>query len=147
MPGRDIWAPLTVTVSGRPDTKITVVRGTVAHQQARDRYYLALERAADRVDRWYQERFAAAMAQTVAVEGFAFEIPAPTAAAPVIQEAYENFRQLDRTIANTWLNAVEEVDLPPGPKETWPAYRLTDDEKKDSGSNESNGADGSDDSS
>lgn len=107
-----------------------VERQTVQHSIQIARVLAILPDAATKSENFHRSLFARMIAQTVEVEGLAFELPDPLGDEQPILEAYEQFTRMDGWLFDAWYAALARVDEPPNAREFWPSHKLTDDERK-----------------
>jgi hypothetical protein len=100
---------------------------------ARDRVAFVLPKAADNVEKWYQDLFCRLVTQTTLVESLeGFTLPGPSALPDDIRSAYGQFMNLDGHLLDAWYTALETVDRAPGAADFWPAARLAEADLKNS---------------
>lgn len=119
----------TFTVNG---AQVTLTRRTNRHALYIDRALLALEAEGDdAADRGYKRLFAKMVAQTASLEGeLGLTLPSPLASPAELRAAYEVFMDADGAIGDAFYAALDQVNIPLGPREFLPADALPEDERK-----------------
>ncbi len=92
--------------------KITVKRPTNRDRANRDAVYIALGVPSSHAIRIRQEEFSELVAYTTSIEGFEFKLPNPTDPAVSIREGFETFLDLDGSLTEAWIEAIQIVTRP-----------------------------------
>lgn len=129
----------THTITWGERVTVTVERRRVRHRMLALALYKKLP---GDVNLYIADRFVRLATQTTRLEGVEqaqpgtgeqFKFPELGAPDETWQATFGAFLELDDGFVEAWMNALEHVDAPPGPREALPPERLTDAEKKESG--------------
>lgn len=124
----------------KPDTttfevggaRITLARRTNRHALWTDRVDLLLaDESDDAAMRGYKRLFARLVAQVVEVEGdLGFELPSPSEPVETLQAAFDAFLDADGAVGDACFVALQQVNVPLGPRAFLPPDELGEDERK-----------------
>ncbi len=107
-----------------------VHEATMGDEMRQLRIKAGLGPSADGIEAWFRDFFARMVTQTDWVEGLDLPFPDSGATSAEWQQAFQDALRMRKGLTDAWYDALEAVDAPEGPRDTWPTHYLSDEERK-----------------